>query len=208
MTTLLDPQAVADQLSAVVPGSVRAVEAPALVVEAEHLLEAVRFLAGDALDLSFLSSLTAVDREYSISSPVSPPASSSSRPRCRIGGKKNATTTAAAIATAAIRKSSVTVDASAPRAVSITAADVPGASASTDSRNGRNVSMLSKSCGLCRSSSNPVGNTFPSSVANPLASNDPNTATPIAPPNCRKNCSDAVATPSTRYDSVFCTARL
>lgn len=63
MTTLLDPQAVADQLSAVVPGSVRAVEAPALVVEAEHLLEAVRFLAGDALDLSFLSSLTAVDRE-------------------------------------------------------------------------------------------------------------------------------------------------
>jgi len=63
VTLLLNPQAVADQLSAAVPGSVRGVEPPALVVEVDGLLEAVRFLAGDTLDLSFLASLTAVDWE-------------------------------------------------------------------------------------------------------------------------------------------------
>ena len=63
MTILLDPQEVADQLSAAVPGSVQRADKSAVIIDAGQLVEAVRFLAGSALDLSFLTSLTAVDRE-------------------------------------------------------------------------------------------------------------------------------------------------
>ena len=63
MTVLLDPQVVADQLRGAVPESTPRADAWAVIVAAGHLVEAVRFLAGSALDLSFLASLTAVDRE-------------------------------------------------------------------------------------------------------------------------------------------------
>ncbi len=64
MTAALDPRVVAERLAAAVPGAVRAADSTALVVEPARLPEAVRYLADDAdLDLSYLSNLTAVDRE-------------------------------------------------------------------------------------------------------------------------------------------------
>ena len=63
MTVLLDLQVVADQLRAAVPGSVQHVDEWAVIVDSSQLVEVVRFLTGSALDLSFLASLTAVDRE-------------------------------------------------------------------------------------------------------------------------------------------------
>lgn len=63
MTVPLDPQVVADQLRAAVPGSVQHVDEWALIVDPSQLVEVVRFLTGSGLDLSFLASLTAVDRE-------------------------------------------------------------------------------------------------------------------------------------------------
>jgi NADH-quinone oxidoreductase subunit C len=69
MTTWLDPQAVADRLNTACPGSVVGLNAAAagdayLELSADHLIEAVTFLRDDAaLELNFLSNLTAVDRD-------------------------------------------------------------------------------------------------------------------------------------------------
>lgn len=64
MTGALDPQAVAARLNAALPGAVRSADATALVLHADRLAAAVRFLMSDPeLDLVYLSNLTAVDRE-------------------------------------------------------------------------------------------------------------------------------------------------
>ena len=64
MTRALDPAALAATLTATLPGAVRSADATAIVLHADHLDAAVRFLRSDPdLDLVFLSNLTAVDRE-------------------------------------------------------------------------------------------------------------------------------------------------
>ena len=67
MTTWLDPLAVADRLRSAVPGSVASVNDGFVTLEPDQLIAAVTFLRDDdQLDLTFLSNLTAVDRDGAI----------------------------------------------------------------------------------------------------------------------------------------------
>ncbi len=64
MTTTLDPGPVAERVRAVFPDAVRGVDRQALLLQAGRVRDVARWLAqDDALDLVFLSNLTAIDRE-------------------------------------------------------------------------------------------------------------------------------------------------